>query len=489
LIINYFVPQQVEANHPVKLGVIVQNVGSGPANDLVISSGQPVITNNASGLLVTFALLGAEVGGQPQVQHSLTLNLGTIPGGGTAYGYWLLNADLSGEFTAFTASYTEQPFAGVQLSPLIVGVHTNLIVQGDVVPAGGEDLQVVTQDLSIPPSILLDLESGVEIPVTTIYVADATLATLASPVTTFSVAANGGYVVAVVPDALPSLPISSVHASYPDGSNAELFTGNNLVWRNVDPQGPKVNLVDQPKGSPGQTTTYGISYSLPPTATLTPTPTPTATDTPALIPGGGRIASDCTLEWATDPRPLSGRNGLPGTRLDCTDGDPTCDFDQTQGTCTFHVGLCLNVQDARFPCTPTDVRTARVVWPGPGRSGTTNTSNRTALETALGQVGGQVEGVCTRPVIHRRQFCTAPGDCDSAPGGGNGVCFSLVKFSPPLSATNACTGYAPIAVPVRHTARGSGAGTKRLRITAARSVNSLTLRDIDSLTLVCHPRR
>jgi hypothetical protein len=281
LIINYFVPQQVEANQPVKLGVIVQNIGYGPATDLVISSAQPVITNNASGLLVTFALLGAEVGGQPQVQHSLTLNLGSVPGGGTAYGYWLLNADLSGEYTAFTASYTEQPFAGVQLSPLIVGVHTNLIVQGDVVPAGGEDLQVVTQDPSLPPSILLDLETGVEIPVTTIYVTDATLATLASPVTTFTVAANGGYVVAVVPDALPSQPISSVQATYPDGSNAELFTGNNLVWRNVDAQGPEVNLVDLPKGSPGQTTTYAISYSLPSTAIPTPTNTPVPpTNTP-----------------------------------------------------------------------------------------------------------------------------------------------------------------------------------------------------------------
>ena len=65
---------------------------------------------------------------------------------------------------------------------------------------------------------------------------------------------------------------------------------------------------------------------------------------------------------------------------------------------------------------------------------------------------------------------------------------SLVSFSPALAARNMCTGYAPITVPVRHTAWGNFDGTKRLRIIAAPSVFSpSTLRDTGSLTLTCKP--
>ena len=210
-----------------------------------------------------------------------------------------------------------------------------------------------------------------------------------------------------------------------------------------------------------------------------------ATNTPTCIPGQGKNA--CMLEWFTEPATVVGRNGLPAHQLTCTDGDPSCDFDGTAGTCTFHVGLCLNVQDPRIACTPTDVQIVQALQPAPGRAGTTDTANRSALETALGQVGGHVQGVCIRPVIHRGQFCTAAGDCNSAPETNDGTCLSLVNFSPALAATNMCTGYAPITVPLRQTTRGSSPGTKRLRITAAPSVSSPTLRDTDSLTLICKP--
>ena len=60
-----------------------------------------------------------------------------------AYGYWLLTADAPGQITGFTASYTQRDYRGVVLSPLILAVHTNVIVHGDVVPSGGQAVQVV----------------------------------------------------------------------------------------------------------------------------------------------------------------------------------------------------------------------------------------------------------------------------------------------------------------------------------------------------------
>src|SRR6185369_6031960 len=87
LTIDYFVPRDVEANHPVKLGVVVKNVGDGPAHNLTIRSGQPVITDNQSGLLVTFGLLGGSVKGQSVPAPDLTLSLGDLPPHSQTYGY------------------------------------------------------------------------------------------------------------------------------------------------------------------------------------------------------------------------------------------------------------------------------------------------------------------------------------------------------------------------------------------------------------------
>jgi hypothetical protein len=192
------------------------------------------------------------------------------------------------------------------------------------------------------------------------------------------------------------------------------------------------------------------------------------------------------IEWLTEPATALRPNGLPVHQLTCTDDDLACDFGATAGdnTCTFNVAVCLNVVDSRLPCSPTDVETAGVLRPAPGRSGTTDTSNRTALETALGQVGGQVQGVCNRPRAHRGLSCTAPGNCNSAPGANDGVCSTLVNFSPPLNTVNTCTAFAPIQVPLRQTTRGLRAASKTLQVTAFSSVGQ---KKSNSLKLTCNP--
>src|SRR5262249_16222436 len=178
--------------------------------------------------------------------NGLTLNLGNVAAGGTAWGYWILNADLDGQFTAFNASYTEQAFQGVQLSPLIVGVHTYIIVEGDAIPSGGQALQVVASDLNVPPSLLVNLETGGISPTTTDYLTP-TVGTACPTTATYTLAATGGHAIAVVSDPSPSLAIASVHATYPDGTSTELYTGNGLVWRSTDGQGAKVNVLRTPR--------------------------------------------------------------------------------------------------------------------------------------------------------------------------------------------------------------------------------------------------
>src|SRR5581483_10971330 len=116
-----------------------------------IVSGQPHITNNQSGLLITFGLLGGSVKGQSVPASNLTLNFGDVPAHSMTYGYWILATDVDGQFTEFTATYTHRAFNGIQISPLIVAVHTNIIVQGDVVPSGGQAMQVVAPAPGLDP--------------------------------------------------------------------------------------------------------------------------------------------------------------------------------------------------------------------------------------------------------------------------------------------------------------------------------------------------
>ncbi len=55
----------------------------------------------------------------------------------------------------------------------------------------------------------------------------------------------------------------------------------------------------------------------------------------AQVPGGGPAKTDCYVEW-------SGVTPNNGKNLDCQDGDPACDVDQTQnGLCVLGIGVCV----------------------------------------------------------------------------------------------------------------------------------------------------
>src|SRR5207244_6579273 len=171
-------------------------------------------------------------------------------------------------------TYSQRDFKGATLSPLIVAVHSSIIVRGDVVPSGGQTVQVVASDVNVDPDTLLDLERGVSIPVQTRYLDTATLATVGHPTTEYCLGPVSGFALAVVPDPFPTTPLAFVQAARSAGSTAQLLNDSGLVWRGRDTQGPKVYVVDTPGGS--ACSNYAIAYEL---ATETPSPTPSATPT------------------------------------------------------------------------------------------------------------------------------------------------------------------------------------------------------------------
>lgn len=211
--ISYAIPRDVKAFQPFKLGVIVRNIGYGPAHNMQIQSGQPKIVANASGAQLHFTLLGAKLAGSsvPVQRGSLNLPIGEIGPGQTKAGYWTMVTDVPGQFTGFDATYQEQPFQGLKLSPLILGIRTYIVTHSGAVPSGGTELQVSSVNKDNPSAesaeanAIVDLESGATnalYAITPTVVQTATLANKTAIMTTPPIT-DGGYLLAVVTDTLP----------------------------------------------------------------------------------------------------------------------------------------------------------------------------------------------------------------------------------------------------------------------------------------------
>jgi len=145
-----------------------------------------------------------------------------------------------------------------------------------------------------------------------------------------------------------------------------------------------------------------------------------------LVPGGGKVATDCRAEWqvvnATNT-PFLDKAGFPSRTQACTDGDPACDADRTaDGTCTFRVGVCLDQVDPKLlVCTATGSSGYQVRKPVPTSKDPIDKANALALVNALTALGGTATG-------------TKQND---------------VHFTTPLAAPT-CTAFASIEVPLKH---------------------------------------
>jgi len=211
--ISYAIPRDVKAFQPFKLGVIVRNIGYGPAHNMQIQSGQPKIVANASGAQLHFTLLGAKLAGSsvPVQRGSLNLPIGEIGPGQTKAGYWTMVTDVPGQFTGFDATYQEQPFQGLTLSPLILGIRTYIVTHSGAVPSGGTELQVSSVNTNNPSgqsaeaNAIVDLESGATDALYAITPTVAQTATLANKTAIMNTPpiSDGGYLLAVVTDTLP----------------------------------------------------------------------------------------------------------------------------------------------------------------------------------------------------------------------------------------------------------------------------------------------
>ena len=128
LIVHYFhekyvrgddpLTQEVEPIVPFTLAVMVMNGGYGVARALKISSAQPEIIENEKGLLITFKIIGSQIGKDP-ITPSLTVTFGDIESFETKTARWLLTSTLKGTFYNYSARFENiNPLGDPQLSLL-----------------------------------------------------------------------------------------------------------------------------------------------------------------------------------------------------------------------------------------------------------------------------------------------------------------------------------------------------------------------------------
>jgi hypothetical protein len=109
---------------------------------------------------------------------------------------------------------------------------------------------------------------------------------------------------------------------------------------------------------------------------------------PALqIPGQGKQKIECALEWLmSNPAgaAVMDKFGNPSFKQACTDGDPSCDFDNTPGQCTFQMQLCVNMVDSRLPqCTSDTINSIEVLKPSAKDAINVNKPGEGAIRAAL----------------------------------------------------------------------------------------------------------
>lgn len=100
--------------------------------------------------------------------------------------------------------------------------------------------------------------------------------------------------------------------------------------------------------------------------------------------GGGSRATDCLLEWNFIPPSIVDAGARIVAR--CVDNDPLCDYDATDGQCTFGLSLCFNMRDPLLRACAVDepLETFRIFSPRiDAPPGTVERANVDALAYAL----------------------------------------------------------------------------------------------------------
>ena len=152
LLVHYFLNRYVQGDDPLTearepsspftLGVAVKNAGYGTAYSLRISSGQPEIIDNERGLLITFMIIGANMGRQ-SISPSLTVMFGDLAPNTTSVARWYMLSSLKGEFTGYSATFENRNPLGDPRLSILDELETHQLVRNVMMYNADEDDEIL----------------------------------------------------------------------------------------------------------------------------------------------------------------------------------------------------------------------------------------------------------------------------------------------------------------------------------------------------------
>ena len=119
---------EVEDSEPFALGLLVNNVGAGDANNMSITSAQPEIIENEKGLLIDFEIIGTAVNGEA-IQPTLNADFGDVAAGTTETAIWYMQSSLQGKFIDYEVSFTHINSVGIEELSLITETRIHELVR------------------------------------------------------------------------------------------------------------------------------------------------------------------------------------------------------------------------------------------------------------------------------------------------------------------------------------------------------------------------
>ena len=232
LYLHYYVPEDVLADVPFKLGVLIENEGDGIARNLKIDSAQPEMAENESGLLIEFRIVGSSFGST--TGDIVRVVFGDVQPHSTAHGYWIMQSSLSGAFVSFTAELKHLAYKGIEINPLILDVTTEIILHDNLF-ADAQDpnncFSLIDRDKDGFPDYLVNLWSGLHLPITIPEAVNVTRSPTEQDRTmALEVPDTAGYACVILPDPMPEANIRAIIRHGADGEDDTILSGNNF-WK------------------------------------------------------------------------------------------------------------------------------------------------------------------------------------------------------------------------------------------------------------------
>jgi hypothetical protein len=252
-------------------------------------------------------------------------------------------------------------------------------------------------------------------------------------------------------------------------------------------------------GARAYDTSGNAAAALPVAITIAGAQATCATPGVSCVPGGGAARTDCFAEWLVVGDVAVPHPSRKDNVVSCVDG-AACDRDgKADGVCTFDVGICFSVADARLvdasglpACQPGDLTQFEFL---PDlkhrrrRQTPAAAANTAAVLSAVAALSGaRSTGICVSGLLDAA--CSTSSDCDSAAATADGDCEPQQIALSAAPSGERCTAIQAVQVPLRQrgaTLRRASQAFKAATTAAAVPGSRTTPRDTDSLRLVCLP--